>query len=278
MRRYLHYRIHGDVANVDKKWLILIHGAGGSIATWNRQIEKLSEHFRLMLIDLRDHGLSKNLSPSYTRYNFDIVSTDILSVLEKEGISKAHFVTLSFGSVMMQALYERKPDLVDQIVFIGGIFNANWGIKGFVHLARFLNVFLSYSMMYRVFSFLLMPKKELQFARRVYQQQPRRLGSKEYLQWLGLYSEFFYLLKSFHQQPIDHPMLILMGEDDYLFLPSARTFSRTKENVQLELIAKAGHICNIDQPTATNTAILNFLLSQEPSAKTPATTALFEAS
>jgi len=197
-------------------------------------------------------------------------------VLEKEGITKAHFVTLSFGSVMMQALYEIKPEIVDQMVFIGGVFNANWGIKAFVHLARFLNLFLSYPAMYRLFSFLLMPKKEHQFARRVYQQQARRLGAKEYLKWLGLYSEFFLLLKSFHEQIVRHRMLVLMGEDDYLFLPSARSFAKTKKNVSLELIPKAGHICNIDQPAATNALILNFLRAQGRSTETPQTIALSE--
>jgi len=259
-----------------EEWIVFLHGAGGSIATWNRQTEALRPYFNLLLIDLRDHGGSKNMTPSYDRYNFDIVSQDALKVLDYEGINQAHFVTLSFGSVLMQALYKRRPEVVNRMIFIGGVFNANWGIKGFVHLARFLNFFLSYHRMYQIFSFLLMPKKEHQFARRVYQQQASRLGAKEYVKWLGLYSEFFHLLKSFHDQSIENPMLILMGADDYLFLPSARKFAAKEVNVELKLIAQAGHICNIDQPDTTNDQILTFLGAPAYRKERPETTPLYE--
>lgn len=228
----------------------------------------------MLLIDLRDHGGSKNIQPAFKKYNFDIVSKDILKVLDQEGIQNAHFVTLSFGSVMMQALYRRRPEVVQKMVFIGGVFNANWGIKGFVHLARFLNLFLSYEQMYRTFSYLLIPKKEHQLARRIYQRQARTLGANEYLKWLGLYSEFFLLLKSFHKQPINNPMLILMGEDDYLFLPSAKKFNQGKTQSHLALIPGAGHICNIDKPKATNEAMLTFLSNPKSKVEKQETTIL----
>ena len=63
MRRYLHYRMLGNVGD-EKKWLVFIHGAGGSIATWNRQIDSLAPHFNLLLVDLRDHGQSKEIVPA----------------------------------------------------------------------------------------------------------------------------------------------------------------------------------------------------------------------
>ena len=241
------------------EWVVFLHGAGGSIQTWNFQINAFKEYYNILLIDLRDHGESKNIQPAYNRYNFDIVSDDILRVLDEEDIEKAHFVTLSFGSVMMQALYKRRPALVMKMVFIGGIFNANWRIKSFIHLARLLNLFLPYRRMYQLFSYLIIPKKEHQLARRIYQRQARTLKAREYLKWLGLYREFFLLLRSFHRQPINHPILILMGESDYLFLPSARKFSIGKPLAELKLIYNAGHICNIDKPAETNQAILNFL-------------------
>ena len=53
----LHYRIYDDSPN--KEWLIFIHGAGGSIITWKYQIEAFRPFFKLLLLDLRDHGKSK---------------------------------------------------------------------------------------------------------------------------------------------------------------------------------------------------------------------------
>ena len=265
----LHYEI--SFINHELPWIVLIHGAGGSIATWKLQWQGLSNHFNLLAIDLRDHGKSKNVTPPYASYNFEIVSNDIIDVLDHEGIDKAHFVTLSFGSVMLQALHQRRPDLIQKMVMIGGVFNANWMIKGFVHLARFFNLFLSFKSMYSTFSYLLMPRKRNQVARRVYQMQARRLAEEEYLKWLGLYSEFFMLLKKFHAQEIQNDILVLMGVDDYLFLPSARNFSKNRDQIKLRIVAGAGHICNIDKPAEVNKQITDFLNTQQDQQGIPET-------
>lgn len=257
-----------------RKWIVFLHGAGGSIQTWKYQLSSLESDYNLLAIDLRDHGKSKNIQPAYDSYNFDIISADIFKVLAKERIEKAHFISLSFGSVLIQALYERKPSIVDKMVIIGGIFNANWLIKAFVHLARFFNLFLTYRTMYRLFSFLLMPRERNQLARRVYQMQAKRLTQTEYLKWVGLYSEFFLLLKSFSQQNIQQQMLIVMGADDYIFLPSARRFAKGRKNVQFLSIPKAGHICNIEAPESVNAEIKQFLNTHKESAEKSETTIL----
>ena len=54
-----------------------VHGAGGSIRTWKFQIDLLRRTFAL-LIDLRDHGASKDILPEFPAYDFDIVAKDIL--------------------------------------------------------------------------------------------------------------------------------------------------------------------------------------------------------
>ena len=41
------------------KWVIFIHGAGGSSAVWFKQIKPFSEKFNVLLLDLRGHGQSK---------------------------------------------------------------------------------------------------------------------------------------------------------------------------------------------------------------------------
>ena len=257
MENLLNYEVHHF--NSKASWIIFLHGAGGSIQTWKYQINGLKERYNLLALDLRDHGHSKNIDPSFDRYNFDIVVSDVQKVLNQAGIQRAHFVTLSFGSVLMQAIYERHPSKVQSMTLIGGIFSANWMIKAFVHSARLLNVFLLYRHMYRIFSFLLMPRKNHHIARRVYQMQARKLSQKEYVKWLGLYSEFFVLLQSFHNQHIKTPTLILMGEEDYLFLPSAKSFAVNHQGTSLQIIPKAGHICNIEKPEKVNAAILEFL-------------------
>ena len=66
-RTLLHHEVIAE--NPDAPWLVFIHGAGGSIRTWKFQIEAFAPHFRLLLIDLRDHGYSKEIMPEFPAYD-----------------------------------------------------------------------------------------------------------------------------------------------------------------------------------------------------------------
>lgn len=241
-----------------KEWIVFIHGAGGSTATWKYQIDAFKPFYNLLLIDLRDHGKSKNIVPEVEHYSFDLISEDIKTVLDEHQIEKAHFITLSFGSVIMQDLSIKYPHLVASAIFAGGIFKANNLIKSFVQLARFFNIFLPYKWMYSIFSYLLMPYRKHQKSRKIYQNQAQKLTPEEYMKWVGLYNEFFRLLNCFYHQEINFPALAIMGKEDYIFLKSAKAFAKNRKSVLFMEIKGAGHICNIDQADIFNELALFF--------------------
>ncbi|MEL7001744.1 MAG: alpha/beta hydrolase [Bacteroidota bacterium] len=243
-------------------WVVFIHGAGGSLKTWLYQEQAYGQHFNLLLIDLRDHGESKQITPLYEHYNFELISADIKVVVDKVGITRAHFMTLSFGSVLLQDFSKRYPDLIDKIIIAGGIFKGNLAIKSFVHLARFFNLFLKYETMYKLFSYLLMPRERNQKARRLYQMQAKKLTQKEYMKWVGLYAEFFKLLKAFYNQKLPNDTLVIMGSDDFVFLKSAKSFAKRQPTARLIQIPMVGHICNIEAPEEFNSLSLSFLLRE----------------
>ena len=149
-RTMLNYQVHEIGAN--RPWLVFIHGAGGAIATWRYQTEAFKPFFNLLLLDLRDHGLSKNMQPAFTRYNFDIVSDDILQVIDHLKIQKAHFLSLSLGSAILQRLDQKRPALIEKMIMAGGIFRATLKMKILVRLALFLNRFVPYRYIYTIFS------------------------------------------------------------------------------------------------------------------------------
>jgi pimeloyl-ACP methyl ester carboxylesterase len=261
--KLLHHQIyHQSEAH---PWVVFLHGAGGSMETWKYQQQAFQPHFNLLLLDLRDHGQSKEIQPVYERYTFDMISEDIMAVMRKAGIQKAFFMTLSFGSVLLQDLSIRYPGLIKKAVIAGGIFKGNFMIKAYVHLARIFNLFLSYPQMYRLFSYLLMPKENHQLSRRVYQRQARKLSSQAYLKWIGLYAQFFKLLNRFCHHPLNFETLVVMGADDYVFLKAARVFVSQQPHAQLQVMPDAGHICSIDQPEIFNRFALQFLREIQPS-------------
>lgn len=241
-----------------KEWIVFIHGAGGSTATWKYQIDAFKSLYNILLLDLRDHGKSKNVQPEAKKYKFDLITEDIKNVLEEHKIERAHFITLSFGSVIMQDLSIKYPDLVASAIFAGGIFKANSLIKSFVQLARVFNIFLPYKWMYSIFSYLLMPYRKHQKSRKIYQKQAEKLTPEEYMKWVGLYNEFFKLLNRFYHQEINFPALAIMGQEDYIFLKSAKAFAKNQKSVLFMEIQGAGHICNIDQVDKFNELALFF--------------------
>ncbi len=253
----LHYRTIN--AESDLPWAVFIHGAGGSIDTWKYQAEYFAAHFRVLLIDLRDHGKSQMSSNNTNYYTFRLISNDILEVLDELNIEQAVFISLSFGSVLLQDLSMRTPGMVRAAIMAGAIFKGNISIRLFVMTARFFNLFLSYRFMYSLFSYLLMPKPSHQRSRRVYRLQARKIKPDAYLRWVSLYDEFFKLLKQFWNQKIDFPVLAVMGSADYVFLQPAMEFASKNSKVDVEIIPGAGHICNIDAPDAFNRISLNFL-------------------
>lgn len=256
-KQILHHQIH--YLSDASEWIVFLHGAGGSTATWKFQLDTFQSFYNILLIDLRDHGKSKDITPDYSAYKFKIITEDIIQVINQHKIDKAHFITLSFGSVLLQDLSIKYPQLVASAIFAGGIFKANNWIKAFVNLARFLNLVLPYKWMYTLFSWLLMPKESHKNSRKIYQKQAQKLTSVEYMKWVGLYAEFFQLLNRFFHQNIQFSGLVVMGQDDFIFLKAATSFVNNQKNVGLEIIKNAGHICNIDEPKAFNTIALNFI-------------------
>ena len=104
-------------------WIVFIHGAGGSIRTWKRQVEALQHHtlnYYCWIYGIMGHPSPSIPSPS--QYDFELISNDIKEVMDHLEIAKAHFITLSLGSVLIQDLSMRYPTYIGKVVMAGGVF------------------------------------------------------------------------------------------------------------------------------------------------------------
>lgn len=256
----LHHEVI-DEASSDQ-WVVFLHGAGGSTRTWQKQVDAFKPYFKLLLIDLRDHGASQHVQPALPFYTLQNITDDILQVLKVRQITRAHFVSLSMGSFLMQHLMLREPRLVDRCVMAGAVILGNWPIRMFTKVALLFNRFLSYRQMYTIFSRLLMPKAAHAESRRIYKKQAEKISPEAYLRWVGLYDEFFSTLRRFSDWQVQAPTLLAMGEDDFIFLPGARRLAEMHAAVSIKVLPDSGHICNIDNSKAFNEVSLDFLLQQ----------------
>ena len=264
----LHHTIYHRDDNCD--WMVFIHGAGGSSITWKHQVKAFRPFFNLLLIDMRDHGYSKDLEPEYSTYDFDIVTDDVLRTIDHVGLTRAHFLSLSLGSIVLQRLYDRRPDLIESMIMAGGVFKADWKIRLFAHSGKFLSYFVPFRWIYDTFIMIVLPRENHAPSRRLYRLQSKKLSPSEFLKWLGLYRDFFSIVKRFYRRKLKTSSLIVMGGQDHVFLEAAQRFARKQaHHAELVVIEGCGHLCNLEEVQRFNEAVLRFLKKPVGSSPTP---------
>ena len=257
----LHYSTYTN--SKSKPWVTFVHGAGGSSSIWFKQIREFSKHFNVLMVDLRGHGKSKRsfLNAFKKKYTFTSLAQDIVDVLDKEKIKSSHFVGISLGTILIRQIAETYPKRIKSMVMAGAIMKLN--VRSQI-LMRFGNLFKSivpYLWIYRLFAYIIMPKKNHKESRLLFVREAKKLYKKEFMRWYKLTSDLNPLLKLFRQIDIKIPTLYLMGREDYMFLPSIKQISKSQKFSQLSVVENSGHVVNVDQPIEFNNRAISFIRS-----------------
>ena len=249
-----------------KEWVTFVHGAGGSSSIWYKQLRDFKKHYNILLLDLRGHGNSKpKLREAFDeKYTFDSITDDIVKVIDHLKISRSHFIGISLGTILIRNLAEKYPDKVKSMVMGGAIMKLNLRSQVLMKLGVVLKSIVPYLWLYRFFAFIIMPNKNHKESRLLFVNEAKKLYKKEFIRWFRLTSEINPLLRFFRSADIGIPTLYVMGEEDYLFLPSIRQVAKAHENSQLFIVPKCGHVVNVEQPVIFNTTTLSYL---KPSGK-----------
>lgn len=94
--------------------LVLVHGWGfDGEMTYHRIISPLSENFRVIVPDHRNHGKSDWIRG---RYEIADLADDLAGVLDAIGVTRATFFGYSLGGLVIQELARRHPGRVDRMV------------------------------------------------------------------------------------------------------------------------------------------------------------------
>lgn len=93
--------------------LVLSHSLGNDLSQWEPQLESLGSRFRLLLHDHRGHGRSGLPAGPWQIADF---GRDLLALLDREGIARAHFCGVSLGGIAGLWLGQNAPDRVDRLV------------------------------------------------------------------------------------------------------------------------------------------------------------------
>ena len=243
------------------EWVTFVHGAGGSSNIWFRQIRSFSENFNVLVLDLRGHGdnKTKNVLANASTYTFDSITADIFEVIDYLKIQKSHFVGISLGTILIRNLAEKEPAKVASMIMGGAIMKMNFRTQILMKTGVWFKSVIPYMYLYKLFAFIMMPRKNHKQSRLLFVREAKKLYQKEFIKWFKLTSEINPLLRFFRAKDINIPTLYIMGEEDYLFLPIIKKLVNIHKKARLHVIPKCGHVVNVEKHEVFNENAIKFI-------------------
>ncbi len=109
----LHYEIddHTDPWK-DRPYIVLQHGFGRNGRFWYKWIPLLSRHYRVLRLDMRGFGQSRDGFSLGSGFNLDDLAADVIKVLDNVGARNAHFVGEAFGGTLGMQVAGQYPDRI----------------------------------------------------------------------------------------------------------------------------------------------------------------------
>lgn len=227
--------------------IIFVHGMRVTRKMWKPQMERLSDAYRVMALDLPGHGALKDVP-----FNLSDAVSKIAEVLDRETSGRALIVGLSLGGYVAMDFGARYPGKAAGLVIASATVEPRgWHTAPYRVLAAlmaelpesWLN-WMSRAFFQTVYS----PEKAEPliapgFYMRGGSQGMREIFGKEFCPRLAAYPG---------------PVLLLNGALDLGFRMHERRFLAAAQNGRLEIIHKAFHLANIDQPDAFSNAVRHF--------------------
>ena len=92
--------------------LVIMHGLFGSSRNWQTLAKQFAQSFRVINIDLRNHGDSFHSD----QMSYADMAQDVFNVLEALGVNQANVLGHSMGGKVAMALTHQFPDKVSRLV------------------------------------------------------------------------------------------------------------------------------------------------------------------
>jgi len=106
-----------ELGRRDAPAVVCLHGVGGHLEAFARNVVSLSAAHRVVAYDLPGHGYSDG--PAARSYEIDGYVSHLCALLGDLGIGTADLVGVSLGGWVAARLAHDRPELVDRLVLVG---------------------------------------------------------------------------------------------------------------------------------------------------------------
>lgn len=242
-------------------WMLLVHGAGGSIRTWKKQTEELGAQYNLLIVDLPGHGNNAGNSKQFPNYSFLFLAERMWEVVDHLKIAKLHIVGVSLGTIICLQMRVSQPARVLSVIMPGAIVKLNTKLKVLASLSLALAKIIGYRNFYKLSARIMLPRNNHKKSRDVFIKESKKLSINEFKKWTALYYNLNKTLLEFFYLKSEIPHLLIMGSQDHLFLPPAKDYVVQHVNAEISIVADCGHVISIERAQNFNTICLQFLKS-----------------
>lgn len=239
----MYYEIEGQ-----GKPLVYIHPAFGF--TGLKSLPELFDSHQVICMDLQGHGRTADLADR--PLSIEQHAKDIVALLKYLNISKANFFGESYGGAIATMIAVRNPELVDRVASYGGTFGPSKDALNFEML--------------KDVSTQTADSQSLSFQREGYKKVApiptdwSQLWAKATaMKWEGFSDEELSSIKA--------PLLILLGDHDFVRLDHAVDTFKKIPNAELAVIPDAGHFLLFSEPERAIPVVKYFL--EKPAKREP---------
>jgi pimeloyl-ACP methyl ester carboxylesterase len=100
--------------------VVLLHGGFTDSRSFDGNLAGLADRFRIFLLDRRGHGRTPDVDGPLT---LELMARDTIAFLEKVVGEPARLVGFSAGAVVALLAALRRPELVERLVLVSGLFH-----------------------------------------------------------------------------------------------------------------------------------------------------------
>ncbi|MBZ7927186.1 alpha/beta fold hydrolase (plasmid) [Ensifer adhaerens] len=245
--------------------VLFLHGIGGGRDNWLAQLRAVAPTMRAAALDLRGYGESRlGASPS----TVEAYCGDILRVADALGVQKLVLCGLSYGSWIATSFAMRYPEKLAGLVLSGGctgLSEASVAEREAFRTAREapLNAGKTPADFAPAVVDVLAGPNAGEAVRQALFASMAAIPTSTYRDALACFTT---PPERFDFTRLTMPVLMMTGEHDRLASPaeirgvaSRIVEAAPRASVRFEVIADAGHVCNVERPEAYNRVLTEFL-------------------
>lgn len=237
----------------DAPLVVFTHGATLDHHEWDATLPIVGEHFRVLALDVRGHGLSRPAP-----LNIKAAVQDLLDILDALQVEQAIFLGHSMGGNIHQELVFHHPERVLGMVFLG----CTWNFQKLTALESFSLKIAG--PIFKLYPYRLLIDQSLAATATTKEAQALLRPAMESL----FRDEFVQILletsSCLHYEPgykINKPLLLLVGDKDRTgnIRKVMPIWAENEPDCKFVVIPNAKHAANLDDPAVFYEEVLEFL-------------------